>query len=147
RYSLVFTVMNGNPSRVNIKQLCGREEVPEADMPPWKRLCLTSLTPRFEVGESSIAVAAKQPGLGAANTTNYGFVDMVDDAHRRHVAREVRYGITNTWDDLVDAIQEGGSSTLEGDNARVTKLAQTHKRDTQNLYAHLEDAQDSRAHL
>nr|GEU93674.1 hypothetical protein [Tanacetum cinerariifolium] len=24
QYSLVFTVMNGNPSRVNIKQLCGR---------------------------------------------------------------------------------------------------------------------------
>ncbi|GJZ01808.1 hypothetical protein Tco_0519769 [Tanacetum coccineum] len=82
------------------------EEVPEADMPPRKRLCLTSLAPR-----------------------------------------EVRYGITNTWDDLVDAIQEGAPSTLEGDNATVTKLAETYERDTQNLYAHLEDAHDSRAHL
>ncbi|GJZ42201.1 hypothetical protein Tco_0589087, partial [Tanacetum coccineum] len=57
------------------------------------------------------------------------------------------YGITDTWDKLVDAIQEGAPTTLEGVNTRVTELAETHKRDTQDLYAHLEDAHDSRAHL
>ncbi|GKC38592.1 hypothetical protein Tco_1050976, partial [Tanacetum coccineum] len=35
-----------------------REEVPKADLPPQKRLCLIAPIPRFEVGESSIAVAA-----------------------------------------------------------------------------------------
>ncbi|GKD60905.1 hypothetical protein Tco_1298414, partial [Tanacetum coccineum] len=72
---------------------------------------------------------------------------MVDDAPRRHVPKEVGYGITDTWDELVDAIQEGAPTTLEGVNARVTELAETHERDTQDLYAHLEDAQDSRARL
>ncbi|GJX46292.1 hypothetical protein Tco_0271482 [Tanacetum coccineum] len=72
---------------------------------------------------------------------------MVDDATRRHVPREVGYGITNTWDELVDAIQEGAPTTLKRVNARVTKLAETYERDTQDLYAHLEDAQDSRARL
>nr|GEX51712.1 hypothetical protein [Tanacetum cinerariifolium] len=70
--------------------------------------------------------ATKQPGLGATRTTDYGFVDMVDDASRRHVPREVGYGITNTWDELVDAIQEGAPTTLEGVNARMTELAETH---------------------
>ncbi|GJV53541.1 hypothetical protein Tco_1449282 [Tanacetum coccineum] len=93
------------------------------------------------------AAAARQPGLGAASPTDYGFVDMVDDAPRHHVPRAVGYGITDTWDELVDAIQEGALTTLKGVNARVTKLAKTHERDTQDLYAHLEDAQDSRAHL
>nr|GEU81397.1 hypothetical protein [Tanacetum cinerariifolium] len=100
-----------------------REEITEADIPPQKRLCLTAPTSRFEVEESSIATAARQPGLGATRTTDYGFVDMVD------------------------AIQEGAPMTLEGVNARVTELAETHERDTQDLYAHLKDAQDSRARL
>ncbi|GKF71350.1 hypothetical protein Tco_0207464 [Tanacetum coccineum] len=108
---------------------------------------MTTPTPRFEVRESSIIAATRQPGLGAARTNDYGFVSMVDDATRRHVPREVGYGITNTWDELVDAIQEGAPTTLKRVNARVTKLAETYERDTQDLYAHLEDAQDSRARL
>ncbi|GJW50503.1 hypothetical protein Tco_0091854 [Tanacetum coccineum] len=92
-------------------------------------------------------VAARQPGLEAARTTDYGFIDMVDDAPRRHVPREVGHCITNTWDELVDAIQEGALTTLEGVNARVTELAETHERDTQDLYAHLKDAQDSQSRL
>ncbi|GJT67764.1 putative reverse transcriptase domain-containing protein [Tanacetum coccineum] len=54
--------------------------------------------------ESSIAATARQPGLGATRTTDYGFVNMVDDASRHHVPREVEYGITDTWDEFVDAI-------------------------------------------
>nr|GEV67823.1 hypothetical protein [Tanacetum cinerariifolium] len=88
-----------------------REDIPKADIPPRKRLCLTAPT------------------------------------SRRHVPREVGYGITDTWDELVDAIQEGAPTTLERVNARVTELAETHKRDTQDLYAHLENAQDSQARL
>ncbi|GJZ40608.1 hypothetical protein Tco_0587494 [Tanacetum coccineum] len=90
---------------------------------------------------------ARHPGLGTTRTIDYGFFDMVDDAPRLHVPREVGYGITNTWDELVDAIQEGAPTTLKGVNARVTKLAETHERDTQDLYAHLEDAQDSQDRL
>ncbi|GJT41314.1 hypothetical protein Tco_0941179 [Tanacetum coccineum] len=107
-----------------------RANIPKADIPPQKRLCLTAPTPRFEVEESLTAAAARQPGLGAAHTTDYGFVDMVDNTPRRHVPRKVGYGIINTWDELVDAIQEGASMTLEGVNARVTELAETHERDT-----------------
>ncbi|GJS90160.1 hypothetical protein Tco_0772796 [Tanacetum coccineum] len=64
----------------------------------------------LEVRESSTATATRHPSLGAARTTYYGFVDMVDDAPRRHVPRE-------------------------------------RAKDTQDLYAHLEDARDSRSRL
>ncbi|GJS10018.1 hypothetical protein Tco_0366814 [Tanacetum coccineum] len=40
-----------------------REDFIEADVPPRKRLCLTAPAPRFEVRESSVAAAARQPGL------------------------------------------------------------------------------------
>nr|GEX90145.1 hypothetical protein [Tanacetum cinerariifolium] len=36
-----------------------RTDIPEADMPPQKRACLTTLAPRFEVGESFAAGAAR----------------------------------------------------------------------------------------
>nr|GEX28766.1 putative reverse transcriptase domain-containing protein [Tanacetum cinerariifolium] len=106
------------PSSPLLPPIDRREEITEADIPPQKRLCLTAPTSRFEVEESSIATAARQPGLGATRTTDYGFVDM-----------------------------EGAPTTLEGVNAEVTELAENHERDTQDLYAHLKDAQDSRARL
>ncbi|GKF19769.1 hypothetical protein Tco_0068407, partial [Tanacetum coccineum] len=39
-----------------------RADIPEADMPPRKRLLLTTPRPGCEVGESSAAAAARQPG-------------------------------------------------------------------------------------
>nr|GEU71717.1 reverse transcriptase domain-containing protein [Tanacetum cinerariifolium] len=72
----------------------------KADIPHRKRLSLTPPTPSFEVWES--------------------------DAPIRHVPREVGYGITDTWDALVDTIQEGAPTTLEEVNTRMTELAETH---------------------
>ncbi|GKE35623.1 hypothetical protein Tco_1454945, partial [Tanacetum coccineum] len=43
-----------------------RDDLPEADMPLRKRAHFTNPIGRFEVGESSAAVAAKQPGLDVA---------------------------------------------------------------------------------
>ncbi|GJQ98472.1 hypothetical protein Tco_0009611 [Tanacetum coccineum] len=39
-----------------------RTDVPEAEMPPWKKACLTTPAPRYEIGESSAAGAERQPG-------------------------------------------------------------------------------------
>ncbi|GJX87594.1 putative reverse transcriptase domain-containing protein [Tanacetum coccineum] len=57
-----------------------REDVPEADVPPWKRLCLTAPTSRFEIWESLAAVAARQPGSSVARRVDYGFMDTVDSS-------------------------------------------------------------------
>ncbi|GJR10519.1 hypothetical protein Tco_0793171 [Tanacetum coccineum] len=39
-----------------------RTDIPEAEMPPRKRACLTTPAPGYEIGESSAAGAARQPG-------------------------------------------------------------------------------------
>nr|GEV19708.1 hypothetical protein [Tanacetum cinerariifolium] len=39
-----------------------RTDVPEAEMPPRNRACFTNLAPGLEIGESSAAGAARQPG-------------------------------------------------------------------------------------
>ncbi|GKF71602.1 hypothetical protein Tco_0207716, partial [Tanacetum coccineum] len=53
------------------------EDVPEVDVPPQKRLCLTAPTTRFEIRESSCA-ATRQPGSFVSRRADYSFMDTVD---------------------------------------------------------------------
>ncbi|GJZ77315.1 hypothetical protein Tco_0641987, partial [Tanacetum coccineum] len=68
-----------------------RTDVPEADMPPQKRACLTTPAPEYEIGESSTAGAARQPGSTPA---------------------------VDTWDEIVEAMMEIAPTTLEGVDQR-----------------------------
>ncbi|GKC62199.1 hypothetical protein Tco_1089797, partial [Tanacetum coccineum] len=104
-----------------------RTDIPEVEMPPQKRACFTTLASGFEVGESS-AAAARQPGP----TLKAGV--------RRDKVREMGYGITSTWDEIVEAMQEISLTTLEGVNQRVTEPATTIRQDTSELYVRFEDA-------
>ncbi|GJT76751.1 hypothetical protein Tco_1043476 [Tanacetum coccineum] len=79
------------------------EDVSEADVPPQKRLYLTAPTPRFEVRESSVA---RQPGLDVTHATDYGFDDTMDATPGCPMSREVGYGITDVWDDMVGDMEE-----------------------------------------
>ncbi|GJU78855.1 putative reverse transcriptase domain-containing protein [Tanacetum coccineum] len=122
-----------------------REDIPEADVPPRKRLCLTSLTPRFEVGETSAAAAARQPGLDNTHATDYSFVDTVDATPGSPMSREVGYGIMDVWDDMVRDMEERAPTTLEELSQRVTDLVATLARDTHEMYVRFEDAQDDKS--
>ncbi|GJT52019.1 putative reverse transcriptase domain-containing protein [Tanacetum coccineum] len=122
-----------------------KEDVPKADVPPWKRLCLTTPSPRFEVGKSSAAVAARQPGLDVTPATDYNFVDTVDVTPGRPMSREVVYGITVVWDDMVGDMEGRAPTTLEELSQRVTDLAATLARDTHEMYVQFVNAQDDRA--
>ncbi|GJT62381.1 hypothetical protein Tco_1005914 [Tanacetum coccineum] len=97
------------------------DEMPEICLPLRKRPRRTTPGPGYEVGESSAAGAARQFGPTTAEADLYGFADMLDAAPGRQTSRELGYGITDTWDDLVGAIQEIAPTTLEGVNQRVTE--------------------------
>ncbi|GKF38827.1 hypothetical protein Tco_0118888, partial [Tanacetum coccineum] len=58
--------------------------------------------------------------------------------------REVGYGIRDNWVDSTEAVSEIAPMTVGEVNTRVIKLAELHEHDMQDLYALLEDAQDSR---
>ncbi|GKB92163.1 hypothetical protein Tco_0964435, partial [Tanacetum coccineum] len=92
-----------------------RDDIPEFEQPPRKRSCLFALGSKYEVGESSTA----RPTGG----------------------RGVDYG--DTWVDPVGAVPEIAPMTVGEVNTRVIELAELHEHDTQDLYALLEDAQDS----
>ncbi|GJX40174.1 putative reverse transcriptase domain-containing protein [Tanacetum coccineum] len=66
-----------------------KEDVPEADVPPWNSLCLTYPTFMFEIGESSAAVATRQLVSSVARRADYGFVDTVDASIRAAEERAI----------------------------------------------------------
>ncbi|GJU82520.1 hypothetical protein Tco_1284885 [Tanacetum coccineum] len=68
-----------------------REDRPEVTLPPRKRLGI-AFGPRYEVGESSSAAAAR---LAGGLRADYGFVATIDREIRHDPQREVGYGITN----------------------------------------------------
>ncbi|GJR00782.1 putative reverse transcriptase domain-containing protein [Tanacetum coccineum] len=122
-------------------------EMPEICLPLRKRLCRTTPGLGYEVGESSAAGTARQVGPAIARADLYGFADMLDAAPGRQTSRELGYGITDTWDDLVGAIQEIAPTTLEGVNQRVTELVTTVDQEDEIIYSQLDDARHDRALL
>ncbi|GJZ81012.1 hypothetical protein Tco_0646006 [Tanacetum coccineum] len=113
-----------------------RDDIPESEQPPRKRLCLSTLGSRYEVRESSTARPIRGWGI------DYGFVSTVDAKARRQGISEVVYSIRDTWVDPAEAVPEIAPTTLGEVSTRVAELAELHERDIQDLYALLEDAQD-----
>ncbi|GJT04577.1 hypothetical protein Tco_0839039 [Tanacetum coccineum] len=60
-----------------------RDDIPEFEQPPHKRLCLSTLGSRYKIGESSTARPTRGRGI------DYGFVSMVDAEERRQGIRDV----------------------------------------------------------
>nr|GFC63778.1 hypothetical protein [Tanacetum cinerariifolium] len=75
--------------------------------PPQKRLDI-ALGPRYEVGESSSAAGARPAG---DFREDYVFVATVDRDIMRDPEREVGYGITDYWDEIVETLQGAPVST------------------------------------
>nr|GEW48376.1 hypothetical protein [Tanacetum cinerariifolium] len=63
-----------------------RDDDPETELPPRKKLCLFALVPMYEVGESSTARLTGGQGI------DYGFISTLDAEARRRRIREV--GVT-----------------------------------------------------
>ncbi|GKC28932.1 hypothetical protein Tco_1036226, partial [Tanacetum coccineum] len=78
------------PASLFIPPLVDRkEDTPEAELPPCKRLCLTALTLRYEVGESSTAALRPAGGHGI----DYGFIGTLDAETRGRGPRRSAMGL------------------------------------------------------
>nr|GEW48518.1 hypothetical protein [Tanacetum cinerariifolium] len=90
-----------------------------------ERLRFASLTPSQEARESSAA----------------------DIAPGRPMSKELGYGITDTWDELVGASEEIAPTILQGFNQRVTYSSTVVEQETTIMYGMMEEAQDDRSQL
>nr|GFB86444.1 hypothetical protein [Tanacetum cinerariifolium] len=117
-----------------------REDRPEVTLPPRKRLDI-ALGPRYEVGESSSAAAARPAGGFRAD---YGFVAAVDREIMRDPEREVGYGITDSWDEIVETLQGAPVSTNTELGGYVREFETRVRQDVDEIYTRLDDEQTER---
>nr|GFD18497.1 hypothetical protein [Tanacetum cinerariifolium] len=116
-----------------------REDRPEVTLPPQKRL--GALGPRYEVGESSSAAAARPAGGLRAD---YGFVTTMDREIMRDPEREVGYGITDSWDEIVETLQGAPVSTDTELSRYVREFEMRVRQDMDEIYMRLDDEQTKR---
>ncbi|GJW10337.1 hypothetical protein Tco_1576164 [Tanacetum coccineum] len=127
------------PNSLFIPLVDRREDIPEAKLPPRKRLCLTTPASRYEVGESLTAV----PRPTGGHSVDYGFVSTLDAEARRQRAEAVGYRIRDTWVDPRETTEEVAPVTLEGVNTRdrQTQIYQTVETLVDDSRYHYETAQ------
>nr|GEV17495.1 putative reverse transcriptase domain-containing protein [Tanacetum cinerariifolium] len=121
-----FVVLIVDPTRLHRARKTVR---PEPSM-----ACLTTLAPRFKVGESSAAGATRKPGPTKSDL-------------RRYRVEYASYRITDTWDKIVDTLMEIASTTMERVDQRVTELDTNVRQKTDEFKIRFDEAQDDRAFL
>nr|GFB36747.1 hypothetical protein [Tanacetum cinerariifolium] len=114
-----------------------REDRTEVTLPPRKRLDI-ALSPKYEVGESSSAAAARPAGGFRAD---YGFVATVDREIMRDPKREVGYRITDSWDEIVETLQGAPVSTDTELGGYVREFETRVRHDIDEIYTRLDDEQ------
>ncbi|GKD43462.1 hypothetical protein Tco_1268107 [Tanacetum coccineum] len=117
-----------------------RENIPEVTLPPRKRLGI-ALGPRYEVGESSSTAAARPAG---GLRVDYGFVATIDREIRHDPERDVGYGITDSWDEIVEILQGAPVSTDTELGRHMTAFETRVRQDTDEIYTRLGDEQSQR---
>ncbi|GJR44689.1 hypothetical protein Tco_1312792 [Tanacetum coccineum] len=113
-----------------------RADVREACLSPRKRLCF-AFGLRYEEGESSSAPTARPDG---DFRRDYGFIATLDDEIMRDPERDVGYGITDTWDEMLVGVSGAPATNETKLGRRVTDLVMTVRQDTDEIYGRLDDA-------
>nr|GFA71320.1 hypothetical protein [Tanacetum cinerariifolium] len=106
------------------------EDRPEVTLPPQKRLGI-ALGPRYEVGESSSAAVAR---LAGGLRADYGFVATMYKEIMRDPEREVGYGITESWDEIVETLQGAPVSTDTELGGYMREFETRVRQDTDEIY-------------
>ncbi|GKF49555.1 hypothetical protein Tco_0142806, partial [Tanacetum coccineum] len=100
-----------------------------------------ALGPRYEVGESLYAAAARLTG---GLRVDYGFVATMDREIRHDPEREVGYGIIDLWDEIVETLQ-GAPVSIDTELGRHMIAFKTRVRqDIDEIYTRLDDEQSQR---
>ncbi|GKB09019.1 putative reverse transcriptase domain-containing protein, partial [Tanacetum coccineum] len=124
-----------------------RDDIPEEDMPPQRRFVLTAPPPGCDIAESSAAAAAR------ASRGQYDFVDAVGTGQGLvrspgHDARTIARAADRAEDvGYVRALQASERrmmTSIEEVNLRVSYQVQARKRESEDFYTQLLDAQTDR---
>ncbi|GKA66638.1 hypothetical protein Tco_0766446 [Tanacetum coccineum] len=120
-----------------------RADTPPSGTPSLLPIRLPTSSPPslYRRADSSSAPTAR---LDGDFRRDYGFIATLDDEIMRDPERDVGYGITDTWDEMLVGIP-GAPATDETELGRwVTDLVTTMRQDTYEIYGRMDDAQTER---
>ncbi|GJU24810.1 hypothetical protein Tco_1163431 [Tanacetum coccineum] len=98
--------------------------------------------PIYEIEECSSSPTAR-PTRGFRS--DYGFVGTLDGEIRRDPDREIGYEITNVWEDPDKIAEEIPTTDVAELGQRMTNFVTFVRKDTDEIYKRLHDAQDDRS--
>ncbi|GJR91506.1 hypothetical protein Tco_0215517 [Tanacetum coccineum] len=119
------TVRLEPPMSPSMEARIAEEDTPEAELPPRKRLCLTALTSRYEVGESLTAAPRPAGGHGI----DYGFIGTLDAETRRQRVEEVGLLWEQDTQDIyvvIEDAQDRQTRIFQNQEALVSREAWAH---------------------
>ncbi|GKE51774.1 hypothetical protein Tco_1486930 [Tanacetum coccineum] len=126
-------------SDAEVARLLAISTPPSSPFFPWLGI---TLGPRYEVRESSSAAAARPAGGLRAD---YGFVATIDREIMRDLERDVGYGITDSWDEIVEAMQGTPVVTDVAEfSQRIIEFETRVRQDTVEIYTRLDNEQSKR---
>ncbi|GJT42159.1 hypothetical protein Tco_0942024, partial [Tanacetum coccineum] len=120
---LVMTTPSPSPpislSPPSAGERLARDDIPEFEQPPRKRLCLSTLGPRYKVGESSTARPTRGQGI------DYGLVSTVDAKERVTELAELHKHDTHDLYALLEDAQDRDNMDVE-EEAYASREAWAH---------------------
>ncbi|GJT18676.1 hypothetical protein Tco_0877382 [Tanacetum coccineum] len=115
-----------------------RSDAPSSGIPPPLPISVPTSSPSLllpSARESSYAAARPDGGLRA----DYGFVATMVREIRRDSEKEVGYGITDSWDEIVKTLQGAPVSTDMELGRHMTAFETRVRQDTDEIYTRLDD--------
>ncbi|GKA29667.1 hypothetical protein Tco_0715912 [Tanacetum coccineum] len=127
--------------------LASPSETPPSGTPPHLHIPLPTPSPPLLIPSIDRRVGVPEAELPPQKRLrDYSFFATLDDEIRRDPDRDVGYGITYTWDEMVEAMQGTPIATdVAGLSKRMTDFVMTVRQDTDEIYGRLDDAQDDRS--
>ncbi|GJU99577.1 putative reverse transcriptase domain-containing protein [Tanacetum coccineum] len=125
-------------SDAEVVRLLAISTPPSSPLSPWLGI---TLGPTYKVRESSSTAAARPAG---GLKVDYGFVATMYREIRRDPKRDVGYGITDSWDEIVETLHRAPVSTDTELGRHMTSFETRVRQDTDEIYTRLDDKQFGR---
>ncbi|GJW78113.1 hypothetical protein Tco_0139795 [Tanacetum coccineum] len=123
--------------------LASRSEAPPSEIPPLLSILLPTPSPQLlfpstnHRADSSSAPTARPDG---DFRRDYGFIATLDDEIMRDLERDIGYGITDTWDEMLVGMPGAPVNDKTELGQWVIDLVTTMRQDTEEIYKILDDA-------
>ncbi|GJR73566.1 putative reverse transcriptase domain-containing protein [Tanacetum coccineum] len=118
-----------------------RPDAPSLGIPPPLPISVPTSSPPLLLPSASRREDRPEVTLPPRKRADYGFVATMDREIRRDPKREVVYGITDSWDEIVETLQGAPISSDTELGRHMTAFKTRVRQDTDEIYTRLDDEQ------